>query len=72
MTAVALTYDSPCEVKSFLRTETGFLKCLLPASSRVQGTEETLDKCLRDDRGGWEERSRKGDSEEGSIVSERS
>lgn len=59
-------------VKSFLRKETGFLKCLPPASSRVQGTEETFDKCLRDDRGGWKERSRKGDSEEGSVASEKS
>lgn len=59
-----------CE--KFLVEEDRVLKCLPPASSRVQGTEQTLGKCLRDDRGGWKERIGKGDSEEGSVASEKS
>lgn len=31
------------------------MKYLPPASNRVQGTEETFRKSLRDDRGGWRE-----------------
>ena len=40
------------------------LKCLFPASRRVQDTGETSNECLRGEGGGWKERqeSRNGGS----------
>lgn len=46
-----------------------FLKCLLPASTRGQGTEETFNDCLRNDDGGGGRRGRKAGLEEESVVS---